>query len=176
MSRHHIINQTLTVRMAVVVALIVLAVLSSVVTAAQVHAWIDENRSEISGELGEVEWEGIAHIGWNTGDGSGIHYTGSTLTQTDSVVHALHARSRGVERCGIVEIDTDWDEEWEVSDGWITGGSETGFAMLGACSNISWLLYSVANVAEHRAWLSNGDTAGGEHSAWVAISIPTPGW
>ena len=177
MSHHHIINKMLTARMTIAISLIALADLSVVATATQVQAWIDEHRGDISGELGEVEWERIAHIGWDTGDGSGVHYTGSTLTQTDSVVHALRARSKGVERCSGVLIDTDWDVEWEASNSWATGGSEDGWGQVGACGNSPWLQYTVSNNAEHRAWLSDGSMEGGEHSAWVEIpTFSPPSW
>ena len=52
MSHHHIINKMLTARMTIAISLIALAVLSVVATATQVQAWIDEHRSDISGELG----------------------------------------------------------------------------------------------------------------------------
>ena len=156
--------------MAILVVLTMI-ILSILLMASQVHAWVDEHRSEISGELDGVEWEGVAHLGWNTGDGSGIHYTGSTLTMTDSTVHALRTRSRSVERCGILTLDTDWDEEWEASETWISGGSENGWAALGACGSTSWIIYTIGNEAEHRVWLVTADTDGGEHSAWVDISV-----
>ena len=158
--------------------MVVLAALAMLFAADPAWAWIDENRSEVSGEVGDVEWEGIAHIGFKTSDKFGIYvYRGSTLTQTDTKVHALRAKSRGEEWCGLVLNDVDWDVEWKASKTWVIGGSERGEATAGACSDVYWLPYMLANKADHRVWLSNGDTDGDDHSA--SVTIPTfspPSW
>ena len=114
-----IIKNGLGIRAALVLGLMALAVLSVVAMAGPVWAWIDENRNDVSGEVGDVQWEGIAHIGLSTGDFGMFLYTGSTLTQTDSTVHALRAQSRGQEWCGVLLNDTDWDVEWEASNTWM---------------------------------------------------------
>ncbi len=174
MIRQKIIKNNPGVRVTFVLGLLVVAVLSVVAVAGPVWAWIDENRNEVSGEVGDVELEGIAHPGLTTGDGVFL-YTGSTLTQTDSTVHALRAQSRGVERCAFLAIDTDWNVEWETSSNWVTGGSETGEATLGACSNVSWIYYSVSNETDHRVWLSHSEMDGGANSAGVGTPSFSPG-
>ena len=176
MFRQRIIKSNLGVRAALVLGLTAAAVLSVVAVAGPVWAWIDENRNEVSGEVGDVEWEGIAHIGLRVGDGVFL-YTGSTLTQTDSTVHALRAQSRGEEWCGVLLNDIDWDVEWKASKTWITGGSRTGEAPAGACGDTPWFPYMVSNDAEHRVWLSNGEMDGDENSAHVWIPSFSPkGW
>jgi len=167
----------LGIGLALVLSLSVVAALSMGMSALPVFAWIYESRNEVSGEVGGVEWEGIAHIGFRTGDYGMYLYTGSTLTQTDSVVHELRAQSRGEEWCGPVLNDTDWDVEWEASNTWITGGSRSGEAPAGACGDVPWLPYILENETDHRVWLSNGASDGDDNFAIVHIPSFSPiGW